>query len=405
MARIPLEPGPDAGIYDPETRIFYIGNGGRKGKQPYSFITLVSAADSKVVGRIRVESNNLEAMSIDHTKHLLFVNMRDKGQIGVVDLEKNEVRQVWSIPGLNLNTPMQLDAENHRLFVAGRKPGKLSVIDTENGQLVTTMDCIETADDMIFDTTDRRIYVSGSGGLTIIQQQGPDSYKALEQFPTNAGKTVGALPEARSALRNSYENARGQCRASGVQGEPMRSVIALAALLAFSAYYANAQNHAADLPTSNLLRGPGPTFTVPESDLKSPVTFIAYGDMRFTDPKNTTATNPAVRKWLVNKLASERPTAIFLNGDVPLAGDVVNDYQVYASESQPWRASGIHVYPALGNHEFHGPNPQQCLENWWNAFPEFRNRRWYSVQLGARIYAINLDSDASLLPALTKIAG
>ncbi|MFL6449077.1 MAG: metallophosphoesterase family protein [Bryobacteraceae bacterium] len=178
----------------------------------------------------------------------------------------------------------------------------------------------------------------------------------------------------------------------------MKSVIAFAALLASSAYFAAAQNHAADLPTSNLLSEPGPTFTVPESELKSPVTFIAYGDMRFTDPKNTTATNPAVRKWLVDKLASEAPAAIFLNGDVPLAGDVVTDYEVYARESQPWRASGIHVYPALGNDEFHGPNPQQCLENWWTAFPEFRNRRWYSVQLGARVYAINVDSDASLLP-------
>ncbi|MFL6449078.1 MAG: YncE family protein [Bryobacteraceae bacterium] len=195
VARIPLEPGPDAGIYDPETRIFYIGNGGRKGKQPYSYITLVSAAESKTVGRIRVESNNLEAMSIDHSKHLLYVNMRDKNQIGVVDLDKNEVRQVWSIPGLNLNTPMQLDTENHRLFVAGRKPGKLLVINTENGQLVTTMDCIETADDMIFDPANRRIYVSGSGGLTIVQQQGPDTYKAVEQFTTNAGKTSVLVPD------------------------------------------------------------------------------------------------------------------------------------------------------------------------------------------------------------------
>jgi hypothetical protein len=178
----------------------------------------------------------------------------------------------------------------------------------------------------------------------------------------------------------------------------MRSVAVLVALVAPSAHLIQAQNHAADLPTSNLLSQPGPTFTVPESDLKRPVTFIAYGDMRFTDPKNTSATNPAVRKWLVEKLAAEAPAAIFLNGDVPLAGDVVNDYAVYATESQPWRTAGLRVYPALGNHEFHGRDPQQCLENWWNAFPQFRNRRWYSVQLGARIYAINIDSDASLLP-------
>ena len=160
----------------------------------------------------------------------------------------------------------------------------------------------------------------------------------------------------------------------------------------------HAQNLAANLPTSNLLSQPGPTFTIIDAQLPSSPSFIAYGDMRFTDPKNLTATNPRVRNWLVEKIASEHPAAVFLNGDVPLAGDVLNDYAVFHDESAPWRAAGLRVYPALGNHKFHGPDPLQCLQNWWNAFPDFRNRRWYSVALGSRIYAINLDSDASLLP-------
>jgi hypothetical protein len=60
-------------------------------------------------------------------------------------------------------------------------------------------------------------------------------------------------------------------------------------------------------------------------------------------------------------------------------------------------SAGVRVFPALGNHEFHG-DPQQCLENWWEVFPEMRNRRWYSAQLGSRVYVITLDSDASLMP-------
>lgn len=159
-----------------------------------------------------------------------------------------------------------------------------------------------------------------------------------------------------------------------------------------------AQIHAADLPTANLLSQPGPTFHISDQNVGPDVSFIAYGDMRFTDPANTTATNPRIRKWLVEQIAKEHPAAVMLNGDVPLAGDNVNDYQVYHDETQAWRDASLHVYPALGNHEFHGPNPEQCLKNWWNAFPELRNRRWYSVALGSRIYAIALDSDASLLP-------
>lgn len=137
---------------------------------------------------------------------------------------------------------------------------------------------------------------------------------------------------------------------------------------------------------------------VDRNQLHSPATFITYGDMRFTDPANKTATNPRIRKWLVDQIVREAPDAVLLNGDVPLAGDVVNDYQVYRTETQTWRDHHLHVYPALGNHEFHGPDPQRCLENWWNAFPELRQRRWYSAQIGSRLYSIALDSDASLLP-------
>jgi hypothetical protein len=149
-----------------------------------------------------------------------------------------------------------------------------------------------------------------------------------------------------------------------------------------------------DLSTSGLISKSGPSFRVSKAG-KTP-TVIVYGDQRFTDPENTKVTSPVARRWLVQQIAKEKPDAVLLNGDVPYSGDVVNDYEVYRTETQPWRDGRINVYPALGNHEFHG-DPQQALEHWWNAFPEMRNRRWYSVQLGKSIYTISLDSDTSLL--------
>ena len=55
----------------------------------------------------------------------------------------------------------------------------------------------------------------------------------------------------------------------------------------------------------------------------------------------------------------------------------------------------MRVYPALGNHELHG-DLNFALKNWWDAFPELNHRRWYSVELGKRVYLINLDSNADL---------
>ncbi|MGA7410768.1 MAG: metallophosphoesterase [Bryobacteraceae bacterium] len=179
----------------------------------------------------------------------------------------------------------------------------------------------------------------------------------------------------------------------------IRHTLLLLTALVFtlSVQTACSQQTAADLPTSQLLSQPGPTFRVAENQLHLPVSFITYGDQRFTDPANITATNPRVRQYLVQKTAEEKPQAVVLNGDVPLAGSVKNDYEVFRSETKAWRDGHLLVLPALGNHEFSGHDPQECLENWWTTFPELRNRRWYSAQLGPRIYIIALDSDTSLL--------
>ena len=156
------------------------------------------------------------------------------------------------------------------------------------------------------------------------------------------------------------------------------------------------QPTAATLPTDGLLSETGPTFRIEDNRLPNPLTLVAYGDQRFTDPANTRQTNPRVRQWLVNQIAKEHPAAVIMNGDVPLDGEVANDYAVFHTETKAWRDLGLRVFPTLGNHEFIGA-PQMALDNWWNAFPEMRNRRWYSAQLGSRVYLIALDSDTSLL--------
>jgi hypothetical protein len=154
---------------------------------------------------------------------------------------------------------------------------------------------------------------------------------------------------------------------------------------------------AGNLPTDRLLSEPGPTFRIADSQISSPQTFITYGDQRFTDPANTRQTNPRIRQWLVGQIAKENPAAIIMNGDIPLTGTVANDYTVFQTETKVWRDLHLRVFPALGNHEFIG-EPRNDLDNWWNTFPEMRNRRWYSAQLGSRVYLLALDSDTSLLP-------
>ena len=137
--------------------------------------------------------------------------------------------------------------------------------------------------------------------------------------------------------------------------------------------------------------------SVADSQLRQPLVFIVYGDMRFTDSRERVASNPGPRQALVAGIARERPDAVFLTGDVPWHGGSADDYRVYGEETAAWREHSLRVYPALGNHEFQQCAESECLQNWWTAFPELRGWRWYAVALGSRVRVLVLDSDASLL--------
>ncbi len=173
--------------------------------------------------------------------------------------------------------------------------------------------------------------------------------------------------------------------------------LAGACALAGCAQPTDTRESRASLAASSAASEQSPTFRVPAAALPTPMVLIAYGDTRFTNPTETTASSPTARRALIAKVAAENPQAIFLNGDTPWHGTSA-DYEVYRSETQIWRERQLRVYPALGNHEFSKCDEAQCLEYWWSAFPELRGRRWYSVALGDKFLAIALDSDAPLLP-------
>jgi DNA-binding beta-propeller fold protein YncE len=194
IKRIPLEPGPDSGVYDPRTKIFYVGNGGHAANAEFSFISMISVDRQEVIGRIRVEANTLKTMLIDPETDRLYVNMRDKKQVGVVDLKTQAVVQTFTAPDLNLNSAMAFDGEHHRLFVGSRNPGKLYVFDTDAGKLVTILNIVNISDDMTVDPRHHRLYISGADAVDVLSQEDADHYRTLQRVDTFGGKTSVYVP-------------------------------------------------------------------------------------------------------------------------------------------------------------------------------------------------------------------
>jgi len=184
---------PDAAFYDAANRLYYIGNGGISANLPDSTISIFSVDQGKIIDKISIPGNNVESMGVDNIHHRLYVNIRDKNAIGVVDLNTRQIITTWTAPGINRNTALVVDAKNQRIFVAGRAPGILYVFD-QDGKVVTQKPCIDINDDMTYDPVLKRVYISGSQGLSIFHQDSPDSYNEIADIPTNGGKTSVYVP-------------------------------------------------------------------------------------------------------------------------------------------------------------------------------------------------------------------
>jgi acid phosphatase type 7 len=139
---------------------------------------------------------------------------------------------------------------------------------------------------------------------------------------------------------------------------------------------------------STLVAQTQPVKLQPKTNL--PFRFVAYGDTRFTDPKNTEAANASVRQTLVQAIADAHPAFISIGGDIAYNGYDVNDWKIWDKETALWSENKIPVYPALGNHDLHG-DQKVALANYFQRFPDLQNNRYYSVH-AANTLLLMLDS-------------
>ncbi len=129
----------------------------------------------------------------------------------------------------------------------------------------------------------------------------------------------------------------------------------------------------------------------PAFKVSYPFRFVAYGDMRFTDPTRADSSDPEYRRAIVAQVAEEKPDFLVLTGDLVKKGSSAADWLVWDEETKLWRQAGIHVLPVLGNHDTSGaPDALQ----FFSRFPELNNLHWYTVRAG-NCYFIMLESEVN----------
>ena len=183
LTQVVLGEDPDNVRYDATTGYAYVGYGAGTG----SALGVVDVQNGTKVADIKL-SGHPESFQLEESGQRIFVNVPTAGHIAVVDRDKGSVMETWPLSNVTENFPMALDEGNHRLFVGTRSPAKLLVFDTETGTQITSLDSSGDADDIFYDTQNKRIYVSGGeGAISVFEQTDPDTYSLLDKVDTAEG--------------------------------------------------------------------------------------------------------------------------------------------------------------------------------------------------------------------------
>ena len=166
--------------YDAKGGLVYVGYG--KGA-----LAIVDPAQATKIGDIAMRGHP-ESFQLQTQGKFIFVNVPNARQVALIDRARRGQVGGWSMRAFPGNFPMALDESNHRLLVGCHEPPVLVVLNSESGTLIGDVPISGDTDDLFYDASRKRIYIScGQGFVDVIQQRSPDRYEHLEKIPTAAG--------------------------------------------------------------------------------------------------------------------------------------------------------------------------------------------------------------------------
>jgi len=183
---------PDAILYDPFSKHVFTFNAKSQDS------TVVDAASGKVVATIPL-GGKPEFPATDG-KGKIFVNIEDKGEIVLIDVNSNIAIAHWPLKGCEEPSALAFDVAQGRLF-SGCGNKMMAVTDASSGKIVTTVPIGGGVDAGAFNSKTQEVFMScGDGTLPVIREDGPDKYSVKETVQTARGARTMALDSDTNAI-------------------------------------------------------------------------------------------------------------------------------------------------------------------------------------------------------------
>jgi YVTN family beta-propeller protein len=199
IADVPTGKKPDAILFDPATSRVFAFNGGSNSA------TVIDAKEGKVAGTIDLGGG--PEFAVSDGKGFVFNNLEDEGMVLKIDAKKMTIEQRWKV--CDAPSSMAMDRENRRLFI-GCRSKVMAVMNADTGKVITTLPIGDHVDATAYDVDSKLIFNSnGEGTVTVIRQDGPDTYAVVETVKTlPRAKTMALDPKTHQLFLSTAENGR-----------------------------------------------------------------------------------------------------------------------------------------------------------------------------------------------------
>ena len=196
---VKLSDDADDMVYDPKSKLLYVGHGGSDAANP-ARVAVIDTASQTLLANLPVAAHP-EALEIDNANDRIFVNVAEAAEVVVIDGTSHTQTATWKLTRAKDNVPLAYDQENQVLFVACRMPARLLVLDGKSGVELADLPSDAGADDLFYDPVTHRVYlIAGSGAVDVYEIDAERTVRALGIIHTSPGAKTGLLVPSQHAL-------------------------------------------------------------------------------------------------------------------------------------------------------------------------------------------------------------
>lgn len=216
VAKIPALEKPDGSAYAAPFHKLYVSDERAQAE------IVIDVRTDKIVQTLHFKSET-GMPQYDPVAKLVYVNLQDLDVMTVIDPATDKiVTPPYTVAPCKGNHGMALDVEHRRAFLACEGNERMAVFDLDKHTVVTTLPVAPDPDVIKYDPGLKRIYVACySGAISVFQEDDPDHFRKLEDFPVQHKVHSLAVDERTHRLYVPEEEEDGKPVARMIVYEPV----------------------------------------------------------------------------------------------------------------------------------------------------------------------------------------